>query len=234
MLRVHNLHAHYGDIHVLKEISFGMDEGEIISMVGANGAGKTTTLNVLSGLLRPTAGEVHFLGERIDHLPPHRIVGKGLVQIPEGRQLFPSLTVLENLEMGSYLSRARTQSAQNIEKVFQLFPILRERKQQIAGSLSGGEQQMLAISRGLMACPILLMLDEPSLGLAPLIVKSIFQKIREINASGTPILLVEQNVFYALSSSHRGYVMESGEIVMEGKGEELLTSDLVKTAYLGV
>lgn len=234
MLRVHKLHAHYGDIHVLKEVSFEMDEGEIISMIGANGAGKTTTINVLSGLLRASSGEVHFLGERIDHLPAHRIVERGLVQVPEGRQLFPSLTVLENLEMGSYLSRARTQSAQNIEKVFQLFPILRERGQQIAGSLSGGEQQMLAISRGLMACPKLLMFDEPSLGLAPLIVKNIFHTILEINARGTPILLVEQNAFYALSSSHRGYVMESGEIVMEGKGGELLKSDHVKTAYLGV
>jgi branched-chain amino acid transport system ATP-binding protein len=234
MLRVHKLHAHYGDIHVLKEVSFEMDEGEIISLIGANGAGKTTTINVLSGLLRASSGEVHFLGERIDHLPAHRIVERGLVQVPEGRQLFPSLTVLENLEMGSYPSRARTQSAQNFEKVFQLFPILRERGQQIAGSLSGGEQQMLAISRGLMACPKLLMLDEPSLGLAPLIVKNIFHTILEINARGTPILLVEQNAFYALSSSHRGYVMESGEIVIEGKGGELLKSDHVKTAYLGV
>lgn len=234
MLRVHKLHAHYGDIHVLKEFSFGMDEGEIISMIGANGAGKTTTINVLSGLLRASSGEVHFLGERIDHLPAHRIVERGLIQVPEGRQLFPSLTVLENLEMGSYLSRARTQSAQNFEKVFQLFPILQERRQQIARSLSGGEQQMLAISRGLMACPKLLMLDEPSLGLAPLIVKNIFHTILEINARGTPILLAEQNVFYALSSSHRGYVIESGAIVMEGKGEELLKSDYVKTAYLGV
>lgn len=159
---------------------------------------------------------------------------RGLVQIPEGRQLFPSLTVMENLEIGSYLRRARIQSTQNFEKVFRLFPILRERQQQIAGSLSGGEQQMLAISRGLMACPTLLMLDEPSSGLAPLIVSSIFRTIREINASGTPILLVEQNVFNALSSSHRGYVMESGEIVTEGKGEELLISEDVKTAYLGV
>ncbi|MDI6754277.1 MAG: ABC transporter ATP-binding protein [Thermodesulfobacteriota bacterium] len=199
MLRVNNLQAHYGDIHVLKGISLSVHEGEIISIVGANGAGKTTTIHVLSGLLRATSGEVHFLGDRIDHLPPHRIVERGLVQIPEGRQLFPSLTVMENLEIGSYLRRARIQSTQNFEKVFRLFPILRERQQQIAGSLSGGEQQMLAISRGLMACPTLLMLDEPSSGLAPLIVSSIFRTIREINASGTPILLVEQNVFNALS-----------------------------------
>jgi branched-chain amino acid transport system ATP-binding protein len=234
MLRIHSVYAHYGDVPVLKNLSFGVGEGEIISLVGSNGAGKTTTLQVLSGMLRPTSGEVHFLGERIDPLLPHRIVERGLVQIPEGRQLFPSLTVLENLEMGSYPASARKKSKENLEKVFQLFSILRERKRQIAGSLSGGEQQMLAISRGLMACPKLLMLDEPSLGLAPLIVRNIFQTIREINAQGTPILLVEQNVFYALTSSNRGYVVESGEIVMEGKGEELLKSELVKTAYLGV
>jgi branched-chain amino acid transport system ATP-binding protein len=234
MLRVHKLHAHYGDIHVLKGISLEVDEGEIISLVGANGAGKTTALNVLSSLVRASSGEVLFCGERINSLPPHQTVERGLIQVPEGRQLFPSLTVLENLEMGSYLSRARNRSGQNLEKVFQLFPILQEREQQVAGSLSGGEQQMLAISRGLMACPKLLMLDEPSLGLAPLIVRNIFQTIRGINAAGTPILLVEQNVFYALSSSHRGYVMESGAIVMEGRGEELLKNEHVKTAYLGV
>jgi branched-chain amino acid transport system ATP-binding protein len=234
MLRIHSVHAHYGDIHVLKNLSFEVGEGEIISLVGSNGAGKTTTLQVLSGMLRPTSGEVHFLGERIDLLSPHRIVERGLVQVPEGRQLFPSLTVLENLEMGSYPGHARRKSRENLERVFRLFSILRDRKKQIAGSLSGGEQQMLAISRGMMACPKLLMLDEPSLGLAPLIVKNIFKTIREINVQGTPILLVEQNVFYALSSSSRGYVVESGEIVMEGKGEELLKNEHVKTAYLGV
>lgn len=234
MLRIHKLHAYYGDMHVLKEVSFGVDEGEIISIIGANGAGKTTTLNVLSGLLRVASGEVHFLGERIERLPPHRIAERGLIHVPEGRQLFSSLTVFENLEMGSYPSRSRAQSAQSFEKVFKLFPILMDRRQQLAGSLSGGEQQMLAIARGLMACPTLLMLDEPSLGLAPLIVGTIFQTIREINVSGTSILLVEQNVFHALSLSRRGYVMESGEIVMEGNGKELLTDNHVKTAYLGV
>jgi branched-chain amino acid transport system ATP-binding protein len=234
MLRVDKVQAHYGDIHVLREVSLEVNEGEIISMVGANGAGKTTTINLLSGLLRPTSGEVHFLGERIDLLPPYRIVERGLVQVPEGRQIFPSLTVLENLEMGGYLRHARRRSAETLQRVFELFPILKERKEQGAGSLSGGEQQMLAMSRGLMACPKLLMLDEPSLGLAPLIVKDIFKTIREINAYGTPILLVEQNVFYALTSSHRAYVMESGEIVMRGPGEELLRNDHVKTAYLGI
>jgi branched-chain amino acid transport system ATP-binding protein len=234
MLRVNKVQAHYGDIHVLREVSLEVNEGEIISMVGANGAGKTTTINLLSGLLRPTSGEVHFLGERIDLLPPYRIVERGLVQVPEGRQIFPSLTVLENLEMGGYLRHARRRSAETLQRVFELFPILKERKEQGAGSLSGGEQQMLAMSRGLMACPKLLMLDEPSLGLAPLIVKDIFKTIREINAYGTPILLVEQNVFYALTSSHRAYVMESGEIVMRGPGEELLRNDHVKTAYLGI
>ncbi len=234
MLRIHKICAQYGDVQVLKSLSFEVNEGEIISLVGSNGAGKSSTLNVLSGLMRLTSGEILFLGERIDQLPAYRIVERGLIQVPEGRQLFPSLTVLENLEMGGYPSQARRKSPDNLQKVFQLFPILKERKKQIAGSLSGGEQQMLAISRGLMACPRLLMLDEPSLGLAPLIVKNIFHTIREINAQGCPILLVEQNVFYALTSSSRGYVVESGEIVIEGKGEDLLKSQHVKTAYLGV
>ncbi len=234
MLCVDRIEARYGDVQVLREISLEVNEGEIISMVGANGAGKTTTINLLSGLLRPVSGEVRFLGERIDLLSPHQIVGRGLVQVPEGRQIFPSLSVLENLEMGAYLHHARRTSAETMEKVFALFPILKERRGQRAGSLSGGEQQMLAMSRGLMACPKLLMLDEPSLGLAPLIVKDIFKTILEINARGTPILLVEQNVFYALTSSHRAYVMESGEIVMKGPGEELLRDEHVRTAYLGI
>ena len=234
MLRVHDIDAHYGDVRVLKKLSFEVGEGEIISLVGSNGAGKTTAIQVLSGLLRPTSGEVHFCGERIDRLPAYQIVERGLVQVPEGRRLFPSLTILENLEMGGYLPAARKKSRENLENIFRLFPILQERKGQLAGLLSGGEQQMLAISRGLMASPKLLMLDEPSLGLAPLIVRNIFQTIREINARGTPILLVEQNVFYALTSSSRGYVVESGEVVVMGKGEELLENEHVKTAYLGV
>jgi branched-chain amino acid transport system ATP-binding protein len=234
MLQLTKLHAHYGDVHVLKEISLEVSQGEAVSIIGSNGVGKTTTVNVISGLLPRTSGEVRFLGERIDRLPAHRIVERGLVQVPEGRQLFPSMTVLENLEMGCYPKRAREQSASNLQKVFELFPILRDRKSQLAGSLSGGEQQMLAVSRGLMASPILLMLDEPSLGLAPLVVKSIFLTVREINARGISILLLDQNVFYALSSSHKGFVMETGEIVMGGKSEELLKSDHVKKAYLGV
>jgi branched-chain amino acid transport system ATP-binding protein len=234
MLQLIKLHAHYGDVHVLKEISLEVNQGEAVSIIGSNGVGKTTTVNVISGLLPRTSGEVHFLGERIDRLPAHRIVERGLVQVPEGRQLFPSMTVLENLEMGCYLKRARGQSASNLQKVFELFPILRDRKSPLAGSLSGGEQQMLAVSRSLMASPVLLMLDEPSLGLAPMIVKSIFLTVREINARGISILLLDQNVFYALSSSHRGFVMETGEIVMEGKSEELLKNDHVKRAYLGV
>ena len=234
MLRVHKIDAHYGDIQVLREICLEVREKEIVSVIGANGAGKTTTINLLSGLLRLTSGEVLFLQDRIDRLPPHRIVERGLVQVPEGRQIFPTLTVLENLEMGGYLHRARLQSGHTLEKVYNLFPVLKDRRYQHAGSLSGGEQQMLAMSRGLMACPKLLMLDEPSLGLAPLIVKGIFKTIREINEQGVPILLVEQNVFYALTSSHRGYVMESGRIVMEGSGEYLFKNEHVKTAYLGV
>jgi branched-chain amino acid transport system ATP-binding protein len=234
MLQVVKLHAHYGDVHVLKEISLVVNKGEAISIIGSNGVGKTTTANVISGLLRRSSGEIHFLSERIDSLPPHRIVERGLVQVPEGRQLFPTMTVLENLEMGSYLKRDRTQLGLNLQKVFELFPVLRDRRSQLAGSLSGGEQQMLAVSRGLMASPLLLVLDEPSLGLAPLIVKSIFGTIHEINVSGTSILLLDQNVFYALNTSHRGLVMETGEIVMEGKSEELLRNEHVKTAYLGV
>jgi len=234
MLQLVKLHAHYGDLHVLKEISLTIKEGEAVSIIGANGAGKTTTVNAISGLLQRTSGEVHFLGERIDHLPPHRIVEKGLIQVPEGRQLFPSMTVLENLELGSYLKRARAQMNSNLQRVFDLFPILWERKSQSAGSLSGGEQQMLAVSRGLMASPILLMLDEPSLGLAPLIVRNIFKTVQEINASGTSILLLDQNVFYALTSSHRGFVMETGQIIMGGKSGELLTNEHVKKAYLGI
>ena len=234
MLQLVKLHAHYGDLHILREISLTVKKGEAVSIIGANGVGKTTTVNAISGLLRITSGEVHFLGERIDHLPPHRIVARGLIQVPEGRQLFPTMTVLENLEMGSYLTRDRAQARRNLQKVFDLFPILHERKSQVAGSLSGGEQQMLAVSRGLMASPILLMLDEPSLGLAPLIVKSIFKTVQEINASGTSILVLDQNVFYALSSSHRGFVMETGEIIMEGRSKELLTNEHVKRAYLGI
>ena len=234
MLQLIKLHAHYGDVHILKEISLQVSKGEAVSIIGSNGVGKTTTVNVISGLLPITSGEVHFLGERIDRLPAHRIVERGLVQVPEGRQLFPSMTVLENLEMGCYPKRARGESASNLRKVFELFPVLRDRRSQLAGSLSGGEQQMLAVSRGLMASPILLMLDEPSLGLAPLIVKSIFLTVREINARGISILLLDQNVFYTLSSSHKGFVMETGEIVMAGKSEELLKSDHVKKAYLGV
>jgi branched-chain amino acid transport system ATP-binding protein len=234
MLRVHKIDAHYGDIQVLRKVCLEVKEKEVVSMVGANGAGKTTMINLLSGFLRPTSGEVLFLEERIDHLSPHRIVERGLVQIPEGRQIFASLTVLENLELGGYLPQARRHSGRTLEKIYSLFPILKDRKTQQAGSLSGGEQQMLAMSRGLMACPKLLMLDEPSLGLAPLIVKGIFNTIREIKDQGVPILLVEQNVFYALTSSHRGYVMESGRIVMEGSGESLFKSEHVKTAYLGV
>jgi len=234
MLRLVKLDAHYGDVHVLKGISLVVNRGEAVSIIGSNGVGKTTTVNVISGLLRNSSGEVHFLGERIDLLPPHRIVERGLVQVPEGRQLFPSMTVFENLEMGSYLTRARAQSNSNLQNVFEMFPILRDRKSQLAGSLSGGEQQMLAVSRGLMASPILLMLDEPSLGLAPLMVKSIFGTIRDINARGTSILLLDQNVFYALSSSHRGLVMETGEIVMESESKELLKNDHVRRAYLGV
>jgi branched-chain amino acid transport system ATP-binding protein len=234
MLQVSDASAQYGDVKVLKGISLTVGQGEIISLIGANGAGKTTAINLISGLIRSQSGEILFMGERIDQMAPHEIVAMGLVQVPEARQMFPSLTVLENLEMGAFLPHARKQLAQNLKRVYELFPMLSARKQQSAGSLSGGEQQMLAISRGLMSCPKLLMLDEPSLGLAPIIVKGIFQIIGSINAAGIPILLVEQNVYYALSISRRAYLLENGRVVLEGSGQELLSNPHVKTVYLGV
>jgi branched-chain amino acid transport system ATP-binding protein len=209
-------------------------EGEIITIVGANGAGKTTLLKTISGILRPTSGEIWFLGKRIDNLSPHHIVEKGLVRIPEGRKLFPSLSVLENLELGSYLPEAKRRRSENLERVFSLFPVLAERSKQSAGTLSGGEQQMLAIGRGLMSQPKLLMLDEPSLGLAPLLVREIFRTIREINQHGTTILLVEQNVFNALDMAHKGYVLETGKIVLQGKSGDLMNNEYIRESYLGV
>jgi branched-chain amino acid transport system ATP-binding protein len=234
MLQISEASSRYGDVQVLKGVSLAVGPGEIISLIGANGAGKTTTINLISGLTRLQSGEIRFMGERIDRMAPHDIVGMGLVQVPEGRQVFPSLTVVENLEMGAFLPHARRQLPQNLKRVYDLFPVLAERRQQAAGSLSGGEQQMLAISRGLMSCPKLLMLDEPSLGLAPIVVKGIFQIIAGIKAVGIPILLVEQNVYYALSIAQRVYLLENGQVALQGTGRELLSNPHVKTAYLGV
>jgi branched-chain amino acid transport system ATP-binding protein len=234
MLEISDLDVGYGDLQVLRGVSFTVQEGEIVALVGANGAGKTTTLKTISGLLTPLRGQVRFAGERIDHLPPHEIVARGIVQVPEGRKIFPSLTVLENLELGAYIRRAKQRRAESLAHVFALFPRLRERERQAAGTLSGGEQQMLAIGRALMAQPRLLMLDEPSLGLAPLVVQEIFAIVREIKAHGTTILIVEQNIQHTLRLADRGYVLENGQIVLSGTGAELLQSEHTRRAYLGL
>jgi branched-chain amino acid transport system ATP-binding protein len=234
LLEVNDLYVSYGDVPVLHGVTLSVEEGEIVTIVGANGAGKTTLLKTVSGFLKPTQGEILFLGEKISYLYPHKIVEKGLVCIPEGRKIFPTLSVLENLQLGAYISRAKLRRAENLEKVFSMFPILRERSEQLAGTLSGGEQQMLAIARGLMAMPRLLMLDEPSLGLAPKVVMEIFNVVREMNKEGTTILLVEQNVFGALELSNRGYVLENGRIFLEGKSSDLLKNEHIREAYLGI
>ena len=234
MLEVSGIDVAYGDVRVLHGMSVAVQEGEIVALLGANAAGKTTTINTISGLMRPTRGTVTFRGERIDHLPPDKIVARGLVQVPEGRRLFPYMTVLENLELGAYSRDARQQRGKTLEMVFGLLPLLRDRQIQLAGSLSGGEQQMLAIGRGLMAMPRLLMLDEPSVGLAPLMVKQILETVKDVNAHGTTVLLVEQNVQHSLRLAHRGYVLENGKIVLEGKGADLLANPHLKKAYLGM
>ena len=215
-------------------MSLRIEEGEIVSVVGANGAGKTTLLKAIAGLVRPTGGAVELRSERLDRLPTHRIVERGVVRVPEGRRIFPEMTVRENLELGATPPQARRKRLETLGRVWELFPILRERAQQLAGTLSGGEQQMLAIGRGLMGLPKLLMLDEPSLGLAPMVVKEIFQTIRRINADGVTILLVEQDVIHSLNMSHRGYVLENGSIVLAGGGPELLANQHIRTAYLGI
>jgi len=234
LLELRGVEVAYGDLPALRGVSVSVEAGETLSVVGANGAGKTTMLRVISGLMRPRAGQILFDGERLDSLPSHAIVGRGVVQVPEGRKIFPSLTVLENLELGSYVAAAKARRREGLEHVFTLFPRLKERERQAAGTMSGGEQQMLAIGRALMARPRLLMLDEPSLGLAPIIVKEIFRIIGEINRLGTTVLLVEQNTRQALALSQRGYVLENGRVVLEGSGAELLGNEHVKRAYLGM
>ncbi|MBW1963195.1 MAG: ABC transporter ATP-binding protein [Deltaproteobacteria bacterium] len=234
LLKIDNVNACYGDVQVLHGVTLEVPEAEIVTIVGANGAGKSTLLKTIAGILRPTSGEIRFAGERLDHLDSHQIVERGLVRIPEGRKIFPSLTVLENLEMGSYLPKPKAKRAESLEKVFMLFPVLKDRCRQLAGTLSGGEQQMLAIGRGLMSLPRLLMLDEPSLGLAPLLVREIFLTVLNINKQGTTILLVEQNVFSALDMANEGYVLENGSIILHGKSQDLLRDDHIRTAYLGI
>ena len=234
MLNLNGVSAHYGDVQALRSVSLAIREGEIVSIIGSNGAGKSTTLNTISGVLRASAGIIEFMGRRIENLYPHQIVDRGVVQIPEGRLLFPYMSILENLELGAFNDKARRTRERNIKTVFSLFPILEERMNQFAGTLSGGEQQMVAIGRGLMAMPKLLMLDEPSLGLAPLMVRQVFETVKAINAQGITVLLVEQNVFHSLSTAARGYVLENGSVVLEGEGKELLNNPLVREAYLGI
>jgi branched-chain amino acid transport system ATP-binding protein len=232
MLEVEALHVAYGGIEALRGIDFTVGEGEIVTLLGANGAGKTTTLRTISGLLRPRGGTVRFEGRNLNVLPPHELVMLGIGHVPEGRRIFARMSVMENLQMGAY-HRRRADIGPDIERVFELFPVLRERKNQPGGTLSGGEQQMLAIGRALMSRPRLLLLDEPSMGLAPMIVARIFEIIREINEQGTTVLLVEQNAAQALRLAQRGYVLETGEIVMADKAATLLADDRVRAAYLG-
>ena len=235
MLELRNLHTFYGNIMALKDVSIKVSQGEIITLIGANGAGKTTALMSISGVVPPRSGEVFFLGRPVQHLRPEEIAALGIAHVPEGRHIFPQMTVKENLAMGAFLRHDRREIIKDLDYVHQLFPILAERRHQLGGTLSGGEQQMLAISRALMARPRLLLLDEPSLGLAPLLVKLILQVIRKINQEqGTTILLVEQNANMALKIAHRGYVMENGKIVMEGAADILLNNEDVMRAYLGV
>jgi branched-chain amino acid transport system ATP-binding protein len=234
LLDVKQISAKYGDIQILHKISLKIERGEMVSVLGANGAGKTTLLLTLSGILRPAEGEIYFLNRRIDCLEPHLIVQQGVVRIPEGRKIFQEMTVLENLELGSYVRTAKRHRKENLAKAFTLFPRLEERKHQIAGTLSGGEQQMLAIGRGLMTLPQILLLDEPSLGLAPLIVMHLFEVVKRINQEGTTIMLVEQNMHLALSTVQRGYVIENGRIILEGVSEELSRNDYLRKAYLGI
>ncbi|MCP9082392.1 MULTISPECIES: ABC transporter ATP-binding protein [Streptococcus] len=233
MLKVENLSVHYGMIQAVRDVSFEVNEGEVVSLIGANGAGKTTILRTLSGLVRPSAGKIQFLGKEIQKLPAQKIVAAGLSQVPEGRHVFPGLTVMENLEMGAFLKKNREENQANLKKVFSRFPRLEERKNQDAATLSGGEQQMLAMGRALMSTPKLLLLDEPSMGLAPIFIQEIFDIIQDIQKQGTTVLLIEQNANKALAISDRGYVLETGKIVLSGTGKELAASDEVRKAYLG-
>ena len=233
MLKVDDLSVHYGVIQAVKNVSFEVNEGEVVSLIGANGAGKTSILRTISGLVRPSGGKIEFLGQEIHKAPARKIVASGLSQVPEGRHVFSGLTVMENLEMGAFLHKDRDENQKNLKKVFDRFPRLEERKNQDAATLSGGEQQMLAMGRALMSKPKLLLLDEPSMGLAPIFIQEIFDIIQDIQKQGTTVLLIEQNAKKALSIADRGYVLETGKIVLSGTGQELLESDEVRKAYLG-
>jgi branched-chain amino acid transport system ATP-binding protein len=232
-LEVHEINAYYGNIHALREVSLSVDEGEIVTLIGANGAGKTTTLNCISGLVRPRSGHVQLEGEDLTKVLPHHIVERGVVQVPEGRRMFARLTVDENLRMGGFTLTNEADVRASIERAYEMFPRLKERRSQVAGTLSGGEQQMLAIGRGLMAKPKVLLLDEPSMGLAPVLVESIFETIRRIHAGGTSVLLVEQNALMALNIAHRGYVLQTGQVILSDTAANLAANELVRQAYLG-
>lgn len=231
MLKAEHLNVYYGKIHALKDVSFEVEQGEIIALIGANGAGKSTTLKTLSGILHSRGGKITFCDEDITHTESYKLLSKGLAHVPEGRRIFLQMTVQENLEMGAYINKNFSRA--DLEEVFQLFPRLRERKNQVAGTLSGGEQQMLAMSRALVSHPKLMMLDEPSMGLAPILVQQIFDIIKELHKAGTTILLVEQNAEMALQIADRAYVLESGRVTVSGPGRELMQSDSIKKAYLG-
>lgn len=234
MITVDKLNTGYGNVQVLRDISFQVNEGELVSILGTNGAGKSTLLKTLSGLLTSWSGKISFQGDEISGKRPEEIVKKGLIQVPEGRKLFTTMTVKENLELGAFTSNAKKKLKKNIEYCYELFPILKEREKQLAGSMSGGQQQMLAIGRALMSDPKLLLLDEPSTGLSPLLTKQVFGIIREIKSKGVTVLLVEQNAVQALGMSDRGYVIENGEIIMEGNAEDLIKDENLKASYLGV
>jgi branched-chain amino acid transport system ATP-binding protein len=234
MLTVENIDAGYGPTTILQGVSLSVNEGEIVTIVGANGAGKTTTLRTIVGHIRPRAGKITFQGEDITRLPAHEVVDRGIILVPEGRQLFPDMTVLENLQMGTYRKAARAGQDSRLEEVLELFPRVRERLTQTASSLSGGEQQMVAIARGMMANPKILMFDEPSLGLAPIVVAQVFDVVRKIAAAGTTVLIVEQNIFTTLKVANRGYVLENGQVVLSDSAEALLSNDHVRRAYLGI
>ena len=233
MLEVQNVHAYYGKIHALKNVSIHIDKGEIVTLIGANGAGKSMTLRTMSGLLKPREGTIRLNGEDLTRYKPHEIVTKGIIQVPEGRRIFGQLTVMENLDMGAFTCRDNKLTEENFDRVFMLFPRLKERSRQVAGTLSGGEQQMLAMGRAMMANPEILLLDEPSMGLAPVLVDSIFDTIQQLHSSGTTILLVEQNARMALQVASRGYVMQTGEVVLDDSADLLRENEMVRKVYMG-